>query len=437
MRFLKVAGLTLLTSFACSPVLAEADLKIYGSNTVGADLAPALVEAWLKGEGYSDVSVEHEGTETLLSGKNGSGKSLSVELDAQGSSTGFRMLESGKAQLGMSSRPINAGEVAALKKFGNCDTAACEYVVALDGIAVIVHPDNPLSNIRKDSLRRLFSGDVADWSLIGGKPGPVHVYALDDNSGTYDTFSTLVLGKGTSLVASAKRDASHAAISAAVVKDPGAIGFVGLPFVNHSKAVAVADGEAGYIAPNAFSVATEDYVLARRLFFYLPEKAATPLAQSFVDFSVSGAGQAIANEIGFVSQEIIAGEPALDEAVPEEYRKLTEGAQRLSLNFRFLAGAAKLDNKAQRDVARLKDYMNEPQNRKRQLMLFGFSDSHESMPIVSLQLSTDRADYVADLLIKEGLRPVKVRGYGSAVPVASNDTEAGQYKNRRVEVWIR
>jgi phosphate transport system substrate-binding protein len=437
MRLSHLLGVILLSAVGCLPAHAEADLKIYGSNTVGAELGPALIREWLSSEGYTEISEELEGTETLLSGKNRAGKSLTVELDAQGSSTGFRALQDKKAHIGMSSRPIKAQEVEALKPLGRCDTAACEYVIALDGIAVIVNQQNPLSKIRKQTLKRLFSGEVTDWAQIGGKAGPVHVYALDENSGTFDTFKSLVLGKGNALVAGARRDASHAAISAAVANDANAIGFVGLPFVNASKAVAVADGEANHIAPTPFTVATEDYVLARRLFFYLPEKAATPLAKQFVEFAVSDTGQQIAEGVGFISQEVIAGEPALDENAPQEYRELTDGGKRLSLNFRFLPGTTKLDNKAQRDVARLKAFMQQPENRSRELMLFGFADSHESMPIVSLQLSTERADNVADLLIKEGLRPGKVRGYGSAVPVASNETEAGQSKNRRVEVWVR
>jgi phosphate transport system substrate-binding protein len=178
-------------------------------------------------------------------------------------------------------------------------------------------------------------------------------------------------------------------------------------------------------------------VLARRLFFYLPEVIATPMAKDFVEFAISDEGQQQARQVGFTSQELIAGEVELDESAPEEYRKLTAEAKRLSLNFRFLPGTPKLDNKAQRDVGRLKSYMSQQENSKRELMLFGFADSNESMPIISLQLSTERADTVADLLIKQGLRPGKVRGYGNAVAVGSNDTEAGRSKNRRVEVWVR
>jgi len=415
---------------------AAADLRLYGSNTVGAELAPALVRQWLAGMGYGQVEEEIEGEELIITATNKGGKRLTVELDRQGSSTGFAALLEEKADIAMSSRPIKPSEVAKLKKYGNCDTAACEFVVSLDGIAIIVNPANPVATLTKEQLRRVFSGELSNWSQLGGSAGPIHLYSLDDNSGTYDTFKSLVLGKG-ALAPGAQRHASHTFIAKEVSKDPAAIGFVGLPFVNEAKALAVADGEAHAITPGNFTVATEDYVLARRLFFYLPEVTAEPLARDFVDFAVSDAGQKVVTEIGFVSQAVLAGPVELDEKMPEEYRQLAAAAERLSLNFRFLAGQIKLDNKAQRDVARLKAFMARPENKKRELMLFGFADSNESMPIISLQLSMDRADTVADLLIKQGMRPGKVRGFGNAVPVASNDSEVGRNKNRRVEVWVR
>lgn len=436
-NYLRLLGAALLAVCGCTAVHAEDELKIYGSNTVGAELAPSLVKGWLVKKGYDQISTKREGTELFLTGTDKGGKQLVVELDAQGSSTGFRALTEKQADIGMSSRPIKSSEVTALAKYGHCDQAACEHVVALDGIAIIVNQKNPLSTLDTAQLKRIFTGEVDDWSQVGGRSGPVHVYALDSNSGTYDTFKSLVLGKGGSLVSGSKRDASHEAISAMVAKDPNGIGFVGLPFVNDSKALSVADGKARSIAPAPFSVATEDYVLARRLYFYLPEISASTLATEFVNFATSIEGQEIARQVGFISQNIIAGEVKHGSKEPKEYQTLTEGAKRLSLNFRFLPGTPKLDNKAQRDVARLKQYLKRPENKGRELMLFGFADSNESMPIVALQLSTERADVVADLLIRQGLRPRKVRGYGSAVPVASNATSAGRSKNRRVEVWLR
>jgi phosphate transport system substrate-binding protein len=413
---------------------AEADLRFYGSNTVGSKLGPALVKKWLHSKGYTELSEEHESTEHFISASNGSGKSLTVEFDSKGSSTGFRALAGGEADIGMSSRTIKRSEVAKLQKLGHCDSSKCEYVIGLDGIAIIVNPANPLNDLSKAQLKRVFSGEVTDWSEIGGSAGAIKVYSLDSLSGTYDTFKSLVLGKGTPLVAGAVRNASHEFIAEAVASDANAIGFVGLPFINDAKAVAVADGEAHAFKPGRFTVATEDYVLARRLFMYLPEMSASPLAREFIEFAVSDGGQSVVGEVGFVSQEIIAGDIELDETMPKEYRELAAGAHRLSLNFRFLPASVDLDNKAQRDVKRLKAYLAEHKGR---LMLFGFADSSESLPIKALQLSVSRADRVADLLANEGMSAMRVRGYGSAVPVASNATEAGRHKNRRVEVWVQ
>ena len=139
---------------------------------------------------------------------------------------------------------------------------------------------------------------------------------------------------------------------------------------------------------------------------------------------------------GFVSQEIISG--SLSAAVEHpEYNSLISGAERLSLNFRFHQGSALLDNKARYDIKRLTAYMAKQDNRKRELILIGFSDSNEAIPMQSLGLSVQRADSIADVLLGLGVAPRKVRGYGPAVTVASNENSRGREKNRRVEVWLR
>ena len=115
---------------------------------------------------------------------------------------------------------------------------------------------------------------------------------------------------------------------------------------------------------------------------------------------------------------------------------MTKGAQRLSLDIRFRANNGKLDNKAVRDVERLAAFMSLAENKQHQLMLFGFSDSKEALPYAALSLSIERADAVADYLIRRGLEPTKVRGYGQALPIASNNSRTGRHNNRRVELWV-
>jgi phosphate transport system substrate-binding protein len=107
------------------------------------------------------------------------------------------------------------------------------------------------------------------------------------------------------------------------------------------------------------------------------------------------------------------------------------------LNFRFGARAAALDNKALRDVDRLVAYLGRQGIADLDLILVGFTDGHEIDPYHALSLSNDRADLVAAALLERGIGPRRVRGMGAIAPVASDDSESGRSRNRRVEVWVR
>lgn len=413
-------------------------LRIHGSNTVGASLVPKLLDAWLTQKGYTAITrKETAAEEYLITAEDARGKIIQIELHAHGSSTSFRDLAAGKADLGMSSRPIKHKEVMALASQGDMSSANSEYVIALDGLSVIVHPQNPLRSIKKNRLRKIFSGEISHWSQLGIRGGKIKIYARDSKSGTYDTFKSLVLGKKTKLVGSARRYESNARLSDDVAKDRDGIGFVGLAYVRKSKALAISDEGAAPLKPLPFNVSTEDYALARRLFLYLPEKNRRPLLKEFVEFAISSNAQAIVDKIGFVSQQINARQYSLPAHAPNEYKALTKDARRLSLNIRFRHGDVKLDNKAVRDIARLAEFVNRAENHNRKIMLFGFSDNFEGMPFVSFALSIDRADAVADQFVHNQITPAVTRGYGAELPVASNDSEKGQDKNRRVEVWLK
>ncbi|MCW9089387.1 MAG: phosphate ABC transporter substrate-binding/OmpA family protein, partial [Gammaproteobacteria bacterium] len=413
-------------------------LRLHGSNTIGAELAPALIQRWLAHRGYTGITQQRlAAEEVMINALSMQGERVGVLIKAHGSSTSFKALAASEADIGMSSRPIKEKEVTKLAHLGRMDAPGSEFVLGLDGIAVIVHPDNPLSHLDKETLRQIFAGELQDWRQLGGVPGPIQIYARDDKSGTYDTFKSLVLGKRSPLVQSAQRFESNARLSDAVAADRNGIGFVGLPYIRQSKALAVMDGGQTAILPDGFTVATEDYALARRLFLYLPESTGNQVARDFIEFAISSDGQQVVAETGFVSQEIITGTAVASGMMHEEYRVLTEGAKRLSLNFRFHRGSSQLDNKARTDVRRLIDFITRAGGDKSELILVGFSDKHESIPMHSLALSIHRADRVADVLISNGLAPNRVRGFGPAVTVAANDTPQGREKNRRVEVWLR
>lgn len=413
-------------------------LRLSGSNTIGSELAPALALAFLKEQGASNARIvagandEEKTVEGTL--PNHSGTS-SIQVRSHGSATAFTSLSDGSCDIGMASRKIKPDEAAKLSSLGDLTSPAGEHVLGLDGIAVIVNQANPVSSLTKDQLAKIFSGQFTEWSAVGGRNGSIKLYARDEKSGTFDTFKNLVLA-GSPLSSSAKRFEDSAALSDSVANDPNGIGFIGLPYVRNAKALAVAERGAIAMLPNRFTVATEDYPLSRRLYLYTPESPQNPYTRKFVQFAISRAGQDIVASNGFISQTVVGQREVVASNAPADYKRLTSGAERLSVDFRFRTGRSDLDNKALADLDRVISFVNDLHYAGDSILLFGFADNTGSRPLND-ELSDDRADTVERQFQQRGLHPATVRGLGSELPVASNDTEEGREKNRRVEIWVR
>ncbi|PLX97904.1 MAG: cell envelope biogenesis protein OmpA [Desulfuromonas sp.] len=419
---------------------AETILRLHGSNTIGAKLAPALVETFLQRELHATevkAVAGEKADEQKLVAELVDGRRVAVEIHAHGSSTAFKDLDAGLCDIGMASRSVKDKEVTALARFGDMRGPANEHVLALDGIAVIVHPANGVNELNQDQIAALFSGEISDWSELpqSGLSGPVHVFARDHNSGTWDTFKTLVLN-GKPLLETAQRLEDSRELTRSVAADPTAIGFIGLPYIKPAKAIAVAESGTQAVYPTTFTVATEDYPLARRLFLYLPENPQDFYSRDFVEFALGESGQDIAKEIGFVELTIHADKPVIASDTPDEYSQEIADASRLSLNFRFRTGSASLDNRGLRDIDRLVRFLGHYPERSPQIKLFGFADNIGDRA-VNCKLSAERAGRVADLLRTRGITADVIKGFCEDMPVASNATSSGREKNRRVEIWLQ
>ncbi|MEO4046491.1 substrate-binding domain-containing protein [Pseudomonas sp. CAU 1711] len=434
----------LFLAFICyalpwSVFAAEANtlLRIQGSNTIGAKLGPALVAGLFESQGFANVrTVSGAENELQVQAENQLGRTLQVSVAAHGSGTGFAALQDGSAELAASSRPIKDGEVQALQGLGDMRGADAEQIIAIDGLAIIVNPSNPVAALTTEQLAAVFAGEIKDWKALGGRPGPIVLYARDDKSGTYDTFKELVLAaNGKSLAAGAKRFESSDQLSDGVSQDPAGIGFIGLPYIRQSKALAIAAGESQPMLPSTTLIATEDYPLSRRLFLYNPPGTPNEWVQALVQFAHSEAGQAIVAKSGFIPQTVQAVQVEPSAGMPEDYRRLAAEAQRLSVNFRFQEGSAELDNKALRDVQRVLDYLKANDKMRQKVVLVGFGDPKND-PARAALLSKLRAMAVRRDLSKGGVLFREITGFGDEMPVAANSGDDGRIKNRRVEVWV-
>lgn len=409
-------------------------LRLGGSNTIGAKLGPALLVAYFKESGCSDVKSAAPAADESVVSCSANGKNLSATVSAHGSSTAFRGLDDKTLDIGMASRRVTRAEAEKLKALGDMTSPANEHVLGLDGIAVIVHPGNRAAKLTVDQVAAIFSGVINDWKQLGGNAGKINVYARDDRSGTFDTFKALVLDK-TPLITDAKRFEDSAALSAAVANDPDGIGFVGLSTIGSAKAVAVGPTGATSLLPNRFTVATEDYALSRRLFFYTAQSSNKPDVARFIEFANSAKGQAVVEQTGLVPLTIRQERSAVPTGAPSAYNGLVANALRLSVNFRFRTGSSEFDNRSLKDLDRVTEFLASSSVNPDRLMLFGFADSRGAATL-NQTLSENRAKTVAAALAQRGVEPKTVRGFGSAIPVADNATAEGQDKNRRVEVWV-
>lgn len=424
---------TLLAAFSLSTPTLAYDLEIHGSNTVGATLAPMLVGGYLKQRFNNGVTAEGTGiaNEQILSTRNNNNR-VSILVAAHGSSTGFKALASDQADIWASSRPVKPSEAEQFSRIANLNALASEHVIAIDGLAILVHPSNPVNQLSIDTIGQIFAGQIDNWAQLGGSNRPIHLYARDDRSGTWDTFKSLVLRKTYGLDDSARRYESNDKLSDDVSRDPSGIGFAGLASVRNSKLLAVSEGNAPALKPNQLTVASEDYPLSRRLFMYTPEGKAPVLADELIDFVLGPDGQALVAESGFISQNPVAVKPEFDRSVPESFKQLTDRYHRLTVNFRFSEGRTRLDNKARRDLLRLKQYLNHHNRSAQDLLLIGFADT-ESHELKAQMVSELRAISVRKALDDAEVPDVAYTGYGHYMPVGGK----GSPRNGRVEVWIK
>jgi phosphate transport system substrate-binding protein len=284
---------------------------------------------------------------------------------------------------------------------------------------VIVNRNNPVPPLTKQQLASIFRGTVTNWSQVGARPGPIHLYGRTSDSGTFDTFVSLVMGGDKkSFAPGLKAEANGDDIAREVAADPSAIGYVGLAQVGNANPLELSAGPgATPLVPSPFTVSTEDYILSRRLFLYVPANA-SETARKFVTFALSPEGQKVVNRVGFVEQIPHFERVDIPSQAPDTYRSRVAGLRRMSLDFRFRPNSTELDNKALADIPRAMEALTHSRGTAAQ----------------NQTLSEQRAQVVAAKLRAYGIG-VNLAGLSSAIPVGDNSTEDGREKNRRVEVW--
>jgi len=214
-----------------------------------------------------------------------------ILVSGGGSSVGIQAVGEGYADIGMASRDVKEIERGKYPEL-------IQHVIARDGIAMIVHPANPVSAMTLEELRAVYRGDITNWNELGGSDMPIVVVGRDGASGTREFFHDRVMKKDDFVPTQLEKN-SNGAIHQTVALTPGAIGYVGLGYIDDRVRALSISHEGRLIEPTTENVIHGDYPIARTLILVTRGQPREPV-RVFLDFITGPDGQTFVEKEGFV-----------------------------------------------------------------------------------------------------------------------------------------
>ncbi len=279
-------ALLLMITVSCRPDTTSAEAGTGRSiQNKGSDTIVNLALAWA--ETYAVVEPD-----------------VSIAVTGGGSGTGIAALINGTVDLANASRSMKETEVEEAKKNG---IEPIEHVIAIDALAVIVHLDNPVSELTIQEMSDIFTGKITNWAEVGGNDKSIILVSRESNSGTHVYFLEEVIRKGekenTDIFApQTLLMPSSVGITSEVRRNPNAIGYDGLGYVDpaHEKILAIAiDNDAPFVLPSVETAADNSYPLSRNLYMYSAGEVSGALAE-YLSWILGSEGQKIVADLGFV-----------------------------------------------------------------------------------------------------------------------------------------
>ena len=217
----------------------------------------------------------------------GMNPNIKITIAGGGSGIGIKQVGEGLVDIGNTGRKATDDEI---KRYG-----LKMFKFAIDGIAVVINPENPVVRINKSEIMDIFSGKLNKWKDLGWKDREINIYTRDASSGTRKVFWKKALNKG-EITKAANFVKSHGAMKAAISVDPYGIGYISVGYLDDTVAPVSLDG----IPPTLDTVRKGDYKIARGLYMNTKGEP-TALTRLFIDYILSKEGQKIVTEKGFIA----------------------------------------------------------------------------------------------------------------------------------------
>ncbi len=228
---------------------------------------------------------------------------VSIAVTGGGTGTGIAALINGTVDIANASRQIKSDEIESAQENG---ITPVEFVVAIDALAIIINPDNPVDALSIDQLADIYTGRITNWKEVGGRDAPIVLVSRESNSGTHVYFLEEVVRKGDAentaiFAAETLMMPSSVGITSEVSRNPNAIGYDGLGYVTKDeKIVAVAESsDSPSVLPSIESASDGTYPLSRNLYMYTAGEPSDAIA-AYLDWIRGPEGQQIVAASGFV-----------------------------------------------------------------------------------------------------------------------------------------
>lgn len=437
---------------ACPASARGNELKIGGSQELVSSLIPTLVEDYGKAVNAELVHSITESGNAVFSLQTSDKELVDASFTVLTTDTESTAIADGTADLVIASS-------LATQQSDNVIQAADATVFALEGLVIVTSQANPIESITIEDAARIFSGQITNWSEVGGRNEQIRVYSLDEATPTGSLFKNLIMDQyGVQILESAERMETDELLVETVSVNPSGIGFIRFGVRGGVKSLAIR-GSCGIQTPaNTFSIKAEEYPLTRRLFLYQVDNFDQGLRGSFSDYLGTEEVQKTIAQNGLVNQSVSSidvEEHALrllssmlpqdiEVSLPEVRGMISDliDADRMSLTLRFQTGSANLDARAEGDIARIIDQIQKGRFTGKEILLLGFTDSVGRGDLNQV-LSQARANQVRDKILAslpadlQKDLDIRVTGYGEMMPLACNETSLGRRINRRVEVWTK
>jgi len=206
---------------------------------------------------------------------------VTINVAGGGSGAGIKAAQEASADIGAASRALKAEE----------EGTVVATAIAYDGIAVVVHPSNPVSEITMEQIKQVFAGEITNWSELGGADAPITIYNREEGSGTRGAFTEIVLGEETPITDKAIIQNSNGAMRTAAAGDPNGIAYISFGYLNDEVKPLKVDG----VEPTVDNVKNGSYKISRP-FLYLTHDEPAGLTKAYMDFVLGDEGQAIVAE---------------------------------------------------------------------------------------------------------------------------------------------